>query len=409
MKTIRKIIVNPSFLALTDQAICSGTNFLLILFLAQRLGIKHFGIYASVLLIAYLIMSVNNAIVIQPFQVFVSKVERRKGYLTAILIGEVLFLATLAMLLRVMMWFLPESLFLFQEYTALTIFISGFLFNDFFRKILLSVAQTKAVIVMDVLFLLILVLAMGLKQQWQTEEVFCGIGWANWIALIPGLCYLGNNYQKPVHWKIYWREHVSEGKWLLSVALLQWCSSNFFMLVSGIYIGVEALGVLRLVQSFFGIINVGLQVVENYFLPEIARLYHENKTLAQKQLHRITVNAGGVMGIVLLLIFVFSNTIMTRIGGVQYREYGYVVKIMTILYFFIFLSYPVRITIRVQVLNRIFFLGYGLSFLMSVLTFHFLLKYFGLFGAISGLIINQITMILYWQYQLNKKQIQLWK
>ena len=218
-----------------------------------------------------------------------------------------------------------------------------------------------------------------------------------------------NSYQKPVHWKSYWKEHVTEGKWFLSVAILQWCSANFFILVSGIYLGVVALGVLRLVQSFFGIINVGLQVVENYFLPEIARLYHDNKILAQKQLRTIAVNGGGIMGMVLVLIFIFSTTIMIAIGGVQYSEYGYVVKIMSVLYFFIFLGYPVRIAIRVQLLNRIFFLGYGLSFLMSVLIFHFLLKYLGLFGAVSGLIINQITMIVYWQYALNKKQFQLWK
>lgn len=408
MKTIRKIVETPYFLALADQAVCSGTNFVLILFLAQRLGLKNFGIYASFLLIAYLILSVNNAIIIQPFQVFISKVESRKEYLTALLIGETLLIAALAVLLRVTMWLLPDSLFLFRDYVALTVFISGFIFNDFFRKILLGLAQTKIAIVTDVLFLL-LIGVMGLKQQWALKEVFYCIGWANLIALIPGLYYLMNNYQKPVYWKNYWKEHIKEGKWFLSAAVLQWCSSNFFVLVSGIYLGVVALGVLRLVQSFFGIINVGLQVVENYFLPEIARLLHENRVLAQQQLRRMTVNGGGIMGIILLLIFIFSTTIMITIGGVQYSEYGYVVKIMSVLYFFIFLGYPVRIAIRVQLLNRIFFLGYGLSFLMSVLTFHFLLKFLGLFGAVSGLIINQITMLLYWQYQLNKKQFQLWK
>jgi hypothetical protein len=59
-------------------------------------------------------------------------------------------------------------------------------------------------------------------------------------------------------------------------------------------------------------------------------------------------------------------------------------------------------------LNKIFFIGYLLSFITSLATFHFLLKYSGLYGAVTGLIINQI-MILYWRYQLHKKQFQLWK
>ncbi|MFN0292450.1 lipopolysaccharide biosynthesis protein [Pedobacter helvus] len=408
MKAIRKIIATPTLLALTDQAVCSGTNFLLILFLAQRLSISHFGIYASVLLIVYLIMSVNNAIVIQPFQVFISKIESPKGYLTALLIGEILFLTALAILLRSIMWLLPASLFLFQDYFALAVFTGGFIINDFFRKILLGIAETKIAIAVDILFLLLLAF-MALKKQWDLNEILYGIGWANLIALTPALSYFAKNCQKPTHWKTYWQKHVAEGKWLLSTAVLQWCSSNFFVLVSGIYIGVQALGVLRLVQSFFGIINVGLQVVENYFLPKIARMYNEDRILAKKQLRAMSVNGAWIMGILLLLLFMFSSPIIIAIGGAQYQEYGYVVKIMSVLYFFIFLGYPVRIAIRIQLLNRIFFLGYGFSFLTSVLTFHFLLKFWGLSGAISGLVINQLTMILYWQYQLGKKQFQLWK
>jgi O-antigen/teichoic acid export membrane protein len=59
--------------------------------------------------------------------------------------------------------------------------------------------------------------------------------------------------------------------------MVQWFSSNFFTLVAGIYLGVNALGALRLVQSFFGVINVILQTVENYYLPKTAQLHYQDK------------------------------------------------------------------------------------------------------------------------------------
>ena len=205
------------------------------------------------------------------------------------------------------------------------------------------------------------------------------------------------------------QDHITQGKWLFSVAVLQWCSSNFFVLISGVYLGIEALGALRLVQSFFGIINIVLQTVENYFLPKVAVLYNENVAKAKKYLLEITAYGALLFGLLLCVLFIFSRQIIVLAGGTKYESYAYVVKIIAVLYFFIFLSYPVRIAVRVMVLNKIFFIGYLISFVSSLLTFHFLLKYSGLYGAVAGLIINQILMILYWQNQLRKNQFILWK
>jgi len=124
--------------------------------------------------------------------------------------------------------------------------------------------------------------------------------------------------------------------------------------------------------------------------------------IKQKYLLEITTYGALLFGLLLSFLFVFSNEIIVIAGGNKYESYGYVVKIIAVLYFFIFLSYPVRIVVRIMVLNKIFFIGYLLSFISSLLTFHFLLKYSGLYGAVTGLIINQIIMILYWQNQLRK-------
>jgi hypothetical protein len=108
-------------------------------------------------------------------------------------------------------------------------------------------------------------------------------------------------------------------------------------------------------------------------------------------------------------MFIFSEEVILMAGGEKFVRFGYVVKFMVVLYTIIYIGYPVRIGIRLLVFNKHFFKGYAISFLFSVATFHFLLRYGNLAGAVSGLIINQLIMLAYWQYQLNQKQFSIWK
>jgi O-antigen/teichoic acid export membrane protein len=407
---LKKIVASQAVLVLFDQAIYSGTNFLLTFFLAQQLEVKSFGLFSTILLITYLIMSIVNALLIQPFQVSISKTLKKEEYYLSIFLGLVALLFFFMFVVKLLSLFSPVGIVFKSHSNAIICFIMGYIFQDFFRKLFLSIANISTVLVIDSLFLTIILLGFHFSSnQVNLTIALWIIGLANFVSAIPGLLFILKNYEKPLSWKIFLKDHISQGKWLLSVAVLQWSSSNFFVLVSGLYLGIEALGALRLVQSLFGIINIILQSVENFFLPKVAALYHKSTAKAKAYLLEISLYGALLFGVMLSVLFFFSTEIIILAGGEKYRTYGYVVKIIAVLYFFIFLSYPIRIAIRIMVLNKIFFFGYLFSFLFSMLTFHFLLKYAGLYGAVSGLICNQIIMMLYWQTQLKKNHFYLWK
>ena len=410
MKLLAKKELSSTLLVLFDQAVFSGTNFLLTLFLAQKLDIKNFGLFSTIVLVTYLVLSITNALIIQPFQVSIVKISKVKEYYVSLFLGLVALLSLFMFLVKLLVLFLPEENLYVVQSNAIICFVVGYLLQDFFRKIFLATANILAVIVIDVIFLVLISIAFYIyRNDISLFNSLLILGISNCISSFPGLYFFIKNYQNPLSWKLFLKDHINQGKWLFSVAVLQWSSSNFFVLISGIYLGIEALGALRLVQSFFGIINIVLQTVENYFLPKVAVLYNKSVSKAKKYLVQITIYGAILFGILLSILFIFSNEIIVLAGGIKYESYGYVVKIIAVLYFFIFLSYPVRITVRVMVLNKIFFFGYLLAFISSILTFHFLLKYSGLYGAVIGLILNQIIMILYWQSQLKKNNFQLWK
>lgn len=407
MQLLKKITASHSFLAFIDQALFSGTSFLLTILLAQKLDITSFGMYSSIVLVVYLLVSIYSALLIQPFQVSFPRIKEAKQYISFLFLG---FLVLLVFTL-IMLFFL---IYFFSQYDyhiaigSLLCFCTGFLINDFLRKVFLGLGNISIVLIMDGIYFLVLMYLL-LFSNFSLSYALWILGSANLLASLPGLVYIFKDYQKPLLWEAFFKDHFSQGKWLLSVAVLQWCSANFFVLVSGIYLGIEALGALRLVQSFFGIINVGLQTIENYFVPKISLIYNQSVEKAKTYLTKLTVTGLVIFGAILLPVFIFSDQIIVLAGGLKYQNYSYVVKMICILYLFIFLGYPVRISIRVLILNKTYFLGYLLSFILSFASFHFLLQFYGLYGAIIGLIANQIVMILYWQSQLNNKQFVLWK
>ncbi|WP_439479305.1 lipopolysaccharide biosynthesis protein [Chryseobacterium aquaticum] len=407
MKKLTEIFRRPTSLVFADQLIFSGTNFLLTFLLARKLNISDFGLFSSVLLVTYLLVGICNAIVVQPFQILAAKEFTKKSLGFVFQASVVLIMIFSALLL--MAKFLPVSALAFFKDNLLAIiaFAAAYVFQDFLRKVLLTIDRIQLVLFIDSIFLLVFPL-IWFESSLDLGKSLLIIAIVNAIASLPGVWYCLKNAEFSLKNASLFHYHFTEGKWLLSASIVQWFSSNFFTLVAGIYLGVNALGALRLVQSFFGVINVILQTVENYYLPKTAQLHYQDKKEEKKSLLFSMSKGMMALGILIIGFFIFSEPLITLLGGEQYQQYGFVIKLVSVLYIVILYSYPTRLSIRVLEQNKAFFTGYCISFVFSLLSFHFLLKYGALYGAVAGLVINQILMIVYWKILLNRKQISVW-
>lgn len=407
MKRILKTINTPTLLVLFDQLLYSGSNFMITIFLARTLSVTEFGLFSSIIIYTYLLISLLSAFLIQPFQISYPKTENKNEYVQFIVYSVLFSFVLIAAVNFLIFLFLP-----IQSYSFLTLsfFLFTYIFQDFLRKTVLTKNAIKSVSYMDAIFLVSIVSSSFIIDKNITlNSALLLISISNLLSICVGILPLLKTFQKAINWKSYLKSHWLQGKWFVSVSLLQWGNSNLIILFSGIYIGLEGIGALRLVQSFFGILNVLLQVVENYFLPKIAKLYHENRQTAKQYLLKITLNGLLLFGSILLLLFMFPNKAMILAGGIQYVKYSYLVQFMAILYLIIFMGYPIRIMIRIQLLNQSFFIGYLFAFLFTLLTFQWLLVHYSISGAVVGLILNQIIMLVYWQFQLKKNHFLLWK
>lgn len=407
MKRIHEIFKSASVLVFTDQLIFSGSNFLLTFLLVRKLSISEFGIFSSILLITYFLVGISNAFIVQPFQILSAKNFSKKSLGFAFMASLVLISMFSLLVFFITLLPVPAIAFVKNNLSALIVFVSAYILQDFLRKILLTIDHIKIVLFIDTIFIIIFPL-LGFEVSLTLWKSLYIIGIVNIAASVPGIGYLIKNADFNLKNTSLLRYYFTEGKWLLSASVLQWLSGNFFTLAAGVYLGINALGALRLVQSFFGIINIILQTIENYYLPKTAQLYYQNKNQEKKELLLKIRKAIALLAIIIVCFFTFSDSLIIILGGEKYHQYGFVIKLISALYIVILYSYPTRISIRILEQNKAFFIGYCISFVFSVLSFHFLLKYGQLYGAVAGLAVNQIVMIVYWKIILNKKQISVW-
>lgn len=402
---------NHKIVLMADQAMFSGVNFLLTIVIARLFSPELFGVYAALLLALYFILNFLTAFIIQPLQVIISKEKEQQNYI----LFNFSMLITIVFLLSILT-FISFSIFeieyLVKPYLVPTIlFFSLFLIHDFFRKVFLALALIQKAFIID--FLYVITLALLIAYTYVTglnfKQFLYLIGLSYLPAVLYGITTIQLKYANFNMWINYFKQNIQQGRYLVLSAAVQWWSSNLFVVSSGLFLGLEALGAFRLVQSLFGILNIFLQTLENYFLPNAARIYAISSENASKYLNQLSIKSIIAFGIILSILFVGASPILELAVGADYLPYVYVVRGMVVLYAVIVTAYPVRMAIRMLLLNRDYLFGYILSLAFSLLSFNYLLSHYQLIGAIVGLIISQLILLTFWYFRLTRNNFQLWK
>jgi O-antigen/teichoic acid export membrane protein len=414
LKKINQKLASEKNLVLIDQVVFSGTSFVVTALLARFLPIDLFGAFSSIILAVYLVLSVSNAMVIQPMQVAYSRFGNATTYFGFTLFMQ-LVIALIAATAGLVLGHLSAHYFQVNysiNWHAVAALVLFWLLHDYFRKTFLAKQAIKKTIVVDCVLASIQlggIIGLYLFQLLTLNAAITVLASGYAAAFIVAMAISQIPLSTIRYSATYFTYHKKEGAFLVLSSLLQWWSSNLFVIASGLFLGSAALGAFRLVQSMFGVLNILLQTYENYVLPKAAKLYADSLTEAKLFLRLVSKKGAVLFALVLVPLFLFSKQAILLVGGPQYQDYHFVVKGMVLLYAIIYSGYAVRLPIRMLALNKAFFIGYCISFAFSAATFHYLLQNFNLIGAISGLIINQLLMISYWHFQLKKSNFILWK
>ena len=383
--------------------------------LAQALGLAAYGQFSAVVLSQLFLLSVQQAVGSGIYQVIYPGLPRtdQASYTNGLLYLQLGWLAGLLALGSLLYTVVPTG---FIPYTAdllvPAVLTTGlYLIQDALRKMLLVQHRAGQALLLDSLTnlgQLALLFACRMQNALSLSVALWIIGATFVPSIILGFYWLKPTAFRLADGRLVWTLHKQQGGWMLLSALTQWLAGNFFIVAGGWWLGAAALGALRLAQYIFGLLNVLLQALESYVVPRAAHLADSPAQLLA-YLHSVLVKS--MLGLlpVLLLLTLGAEPLLVYTGGNDYRTFGYVMYGLSAVYMLVVCSYPIRIILRVRLLNRHYFTGYALTTVFSLATASWLITTWGLKGILTGLFATQLILITYWLFVLHQNGLIVWK
>ncbi|MEM6803929.1 MAG: hypothetical protein AAF696_21165, partial [Bacteroidota bacterium] len=349
--------MNPSTkITLFDQAIVSGSNFFLAILLTRLSGLDAYGYFALGWLLLLFISSLQQAFIMAPMMSLAPKKKGviRESYLTQSQIVQVLFTASLFLLMLGFVFIsghLDSDWDLRSLFPELPLATCAYLMQDYYRRYFFIESKAVYALIIDILAypgMLLAILILYFVDALSIEAAYSLITASFGLAAAVGaiLAKIPLSFGKRAFSSLV-EEHLRFSSWLLGTALLQFFSSNYFLLAAAALMGTTALGALRIAQNLLGLTHVLFQAMENVVPVKAAQAFAEQGFQAMsKYLTAISLKSGLVICGILLGLALFSQSLLSLVYGQEYAEYAFLLMGYCFFYLCLFPGYPLRYALR---------------------------------------------------------------
>lgn len=411
-------IRNKKSLIFLDQAMVSGSNFVLGILLARYLGVEGYGQFALLWLIVLFFSSLQLAYIISPMLTLASK---KKAFLLNQYLSIMAYLQFFfTILLMFCLYLFLEIAVLFNDkwnLGDLKIFIiivtSFFLFHEYIRRYFIIKVQYYKLLLIDAISYigqLIFIIYFIYKDTLDIRMVFFAIGVSFILSVLVGLTQLKRASSRKEYKKLIFIKNINFSKWLVFTSILQWGSGNFFVIAAGALLGDWAVGVVRVMQNTMGVLNIFFLSFENLFPISFAKIYNSGKSKNLTAYIRKLFLFGTIIFLLLFfLLYLFSSDLINLLYGVSYTKYSYLLYYYIFIYFGIYISLLLRITIRTLELTKQLFKINVYILLLNIIIVFPMIKFFEINGVVIGILISHILYIVYLNYQLKRSGIILYE
>ena len=379
MTKIKEIWMSHKAKSLTffDQAVLSGSSFLLTIILTRVLSLEQVGIYALLWILVLFAQSLHQAAIISPMLVFGSKQVdglSQLQYLNGLFYWHLALSVLIASSVGVFMFFYlslyPETQMLGIQF-KIPLLVLLVLNNDFFRKWFYLKAKHQVVVVIDIIVYgiqIALLIGLGLAQLLDLSGVFNVMIVCQLLASF--ICFLAAKVTvvKRTTLKPIFKLHSDFSLWLILASVFQWFTGNVLLLVGGKMLSMELIGALRIMQNLMGVLNVILLSFESYVPISAAKIFdHSGISDLLKYLKNTVLKATVLFALPLLLFALLARPIITLVYGVEHSSYAYLLQAYVVLYVFIILAMILRIGLRAIEHTRPVFVSYIITAVFSAI------------------------------------------
>jgi O-antigen/teichoic acid export membrane protein len=329
-------------LALLDQGIFAGSNFVMSILLARWLAPEQYGTYAVAFAVFLFLLNFHQALLLEPMSVFGSSVYRHclRGYLNVLLflhLGMSLVMvfglcvsAAIAYMLGQANG-LPGSL-VGVAFAAPTVLLLWLTKRTFYLK--LSPAPSAGA---ALLYCALTMGGLGLAYKHSflsALSAFLLMGFGGLGASVVLLAYLRlrlSSTQEAPNISEIWRRHWRYGRWALGANAMMWVPINAFYPVLSRFSGMAQAGELKALMNFAQPMLQACAAFHVLMLPYAARVLEERGTagvsVVLRRMTLLCVSCAVPYWVVLLL---FKGPAFRLLYSGRYTEVAYLLPIVAL-------------------------------------------------------------------------------
>jgi O-antigen/teichoic acid export membrane protein len=333
-------------LAILDQALFSGANFLVNILLTRWLPPEEYGAFAVALSIYYLLLGFHTAVITEPMMVFGAGKYREqfRKYFGMVLWGHWGISALVALVLSISAWVFLQlgSPFMAQALFGLVIATPFWLLLWLTRRACYAQLRTNDAVVGSGFNILAVVVGLFLLRRAGGISSLTGFvllgatgGLASLVLLKklrPQMAgYMGNPTPS-----ILLADHWGYGRWSILGFLLYWASGQILMLLIPIFLGLMASAAVAATWTLYRPISQFMQALNSLVLPAFSRLASEPD--GQTHLRRKAIGVAGLFAgaafLYALTVSIFAKPILHFLYAGKYDEHWMLIVLFGIAFVF---------------------------------------------------------------------------
>ena len=387
-------------LNIVDQILISASNFLGFVLAANLLGLAELSIFSMMLLVLLLANSLHTSLVILPMMTLGPAQAQSDSYfrsVTSLNTFSILILTVVVVFLLPLYLRLSDTKTGKEELLLFGLMFIGHHAHEFFRKYLLLHKNFLRVLLADSILLASRSVGFGLlifADIHPSLSLIIAVYSASYLLAILAVlevCPTSLSLTRAVD---AWRRHAPSAYWLMPSAILQWLSTNAYILIAPILLGLEAVAVLQAVRVLGGVLNVFFQSLEIIIPSQLSRLMQVSADQFIRYLRNSIVVGVLLFGSLGALMAFFSTRLMQLFFGAELAEFSSALAWYSLAFVLMYLSVPIRGALRVMNASQLWFRSYLITFIVTLLTLVPMQLMFGVNGAIYSLIVSYATLTM---------------
>lgn len=391
-------------LALIDQALVSGVNFLTGILLARFLGIEEFGRFTLVWMLVLLVNMIQLSLVLQPMMSLGPKQaeEDMAEYFGAVSVHQLILCLGFALLTLLAgvgcQMFFPQWQVAPLTMPMLAVIIA-FQAQEFIRRYFFTRRRMLAAFLNDLISYggqVLLLIGCFLAFKGKTDTVLWIIALTSAIATFAGFLQMEQLKWRKAATRQIAEKHWHFSKWLGAGSFMQWIGGQFFVMVSAAFFSAVAAGAIAAARNILGLTLVLFAAMENFISVRASVAFREGGWPALKSyILKVSLYGGLANGLICLLAAALAPFWMKTLFGPAYVDYSYLVYWFAATHLVMFFIRPLTSLLRTVEYTRPVAFASFLPMAFSLAASIPLIKTLGLTGAMLVMLMTQALMLLF--------------